>query len=228
MADSKQAALKDKDWAGWPTVRRFLPYLWPKERPDLRWRIAWAALFVVIAKGVVLTLPFAYAGTVDAMSKGGDQALWVALALVLGYAAGRFATVLFDNVRNIIFERVGQDAVRALTEDVFGRLHRLSLRFHLSRRTGEVTKVVERGSKSINTMIYFLLFNIAPTAVEMLVVAGIFYVKFGWEMVAATAVTVTSYIWITRTITEWRTKLRAQMNDLDGMALNVPVPDGSN
>ena len=200
-------------------MRRFLPYLWPKERPELRWRIVVAALFVLLAKIVVLTLPFAYAGAVDAMSADGGEAVWVALALVIAYAAGRFATVLFDNVRNIVFERVGQDAVRHLTEDVFARLHRLSLRFHLSRRTGEVTKIVERGSKSINTMIYFLLFNIAPTAVEMLVVAAIFYTKFGWEMVAATAVTVFSYIWITRTITEWRTKLRAQMNDLDGLAL---------
>ena len=200
-------------------MRRFLPYLWPKERPELRWRIVVAALFVLLAQIVVLTLPFAYAGAVDAMSADGGEAVWVALALVIAYAAGRFATVLFDNVRNIVFERVGQDAVRHLTEDVFARLHRLSLRFHLSRRTGEVTKIVERGSKSINTMIYFLLFNIAPTAVEMLVVAAIFYTKFGWEMVAATAVTVFSYIWITRTITEWRTKLRAQMNDLDGLAL---------
>src|SRR5690606_6640291 len=144
-----------------------------------------AGFFVLIAKVVVLALPFAYAGAVDAMSKDSDPAATVALALVVAYAAGRFATVLFDNVRNIVFERVGQDAVRHLTEDVFARLHRLSLRFHLSRRTGEVTKIVERGSKSINSMIYFLLFNIAPTAVEMVVVAGIFYVKFGWEMVAA-------------------------------------------
>src|SRR5690606_11079926 len=155
------------DYAGWHTVRRFLPYLWPRDRPELRWRIAGAAVFVVLAKIVVLALPFAYAGAVEAMSEGGDPAVWVALALVVAYAAGRFSTVLFDNVRNIVFERVGQDAVRALTEDVFARLHNLSLRFHLSRRTGEVTKVVERGSKSINTMIYFLLFNIAPTAVEM-------------------------------------------------------------
>ncbi|HWK41125.1 MAG TPA: ABC transporter ATP-binding protein/permease [Croceibacterium sp.] len=205
--------------AGWPAIRRFLPYLWPTGRPDLRRRIAIAGFFVLIAKIVVLALPFAYAGAVDAMSKDGDPAVWVALALVTAYAAGRFATVLFDNVRNIVFERVGQDAVRHLTEDVFARLHRLSLRFHLSRRTGEVTKIVERGSKSINSMIYFLLFNIAPTAVEMVVVAAIFYVKFGWEMVAATALTVVSYIWITRAITEWRTKLRAQMNDLDGLAL---------
>ena len=217
MADKQPTDVKD--WAGWSTVRRFLPYLWPKGRPELRGRIAGAVFFVILAKAVVLVLPFAYAGAVDAMSKGGNEALWVAMALVIAYAAGRFSTVLFDNVRNMIFERVGQDAVRSLTEDVFGRLHQLSLRFHLSRRTGEVTKVVERGSKSINTMIYFLLFNIAPTAVEMVIVAGIFYVKFGWEVVAATAATVVSYIWLTRAITEWRTKLRAQMNDLDGLAL---------
>ena len=223
MADKDKQAGDAKDWAGWNTVRRFFPYLWPKGRPELRGRIAGAVAFVVLAKSVVLALPFAYAGAVDAMSKGGDEALWVALALVIAYAAGRFATVLFDNVRNIIFERVGQDAVRSLTEDVFARLHRLSLRFHLSRRTGEITKVVERGTKSINSMIYFLLFNILPTGIELLIVAGIFYFKFGWEIVAATAVTVVTYIWLTRTITEWRTKLRAQMNDLDGLALSRAV-----
>ncbi len=219
MTDDLTQLRASHDPSGWHTVRRFLPYLWPEGRPELRRRIAGAVVFVVLAKVVVLALPFAYAGAVDAMSEGGDQALWVALALVIAYAAGRFATVVFDNVRNMIFERVGQDAVRSLTEDVFARLHRLSLRFHLSRRTGEVTKVVERGTKSINSMIYFLLFNILPTAAELLIVAGIFYFKFGWEIVAATAATVVAYIWVTRTITEWRTKLRAQMNDLDGLAL---------
>ena len=208
-----------RDPADWGTVRRFFPYLWPKGRPDLRWRISLAALFVLLAKAVVLVLPFAYARAVDAMAEETSGAVAVAFGMVLAYSAGRFAVVAFDNVRNIIFERVGQDAVRHLTEDVFGRLHQLSLRFHLSRRTGEVTKVVERGTKSINSMIYFLLFNIMPTIVELAVVAGIFYFKFGWEMVAATAVTVVGYVWITRTITEWRTKLRAQMNELDGTAL---------
>src|SRR5688572_22683876 len=99
-----QPSMEARDWAGWHTVRRFLPYLWPKGRPELRGRIAGAVGFVVLAKIVVLSLPFAYAGAVDAMSNGGDEALWVALALVLAYAAGRFATVLFDNVRNMIFE----------------------------------------------------------------------------------------------------------------------------
>ena len=207
------------DPADWATVRRFLPYLWPAGRPELRTRIVGAALLVVIAKAVVLTMPFAYAGAVDTMAADGEPALAAAMALVIAYAAARFAVVAFDNVRNIVFERVGQDAVRHLTEDVFARLHRLSLRFHLSRRTGEVTKVVERGTKSINSMIYFLMFNILPTVIELAVVGVIFWFKFGWEIVVATAVTVVTYIWLTRVITEWRTKLRAQMNELDGTAL---------
>ncbi|HEY7806677.1 MAG TPA: ABC transporter ATP-binding protein/permease [Croceibacterium sp.] len=219
MSEAPEQLEKKPDPADWATVRRFLPYLWPAGRRDLRGRIVGAAVFVVLAKVVVLTLPLAYGRAINTMAAKGNPAVWLALALVLAYAAGRFATVLFDNIRNIIFERVGQEAVRQLTEDVFGRLHELSLRFHLSRRTGEVTKTVDRGSKSINTMIYFLLFNIAPTAVEMIAVAVIFYFKFGWQVVVATAVTVISYIWITRLITEWRTHLRHRMNEQDGLAL---------
>ncbi len=207
------------DPADWATVRRFLPYLWPAGRSDLRGRIMGAAVFVVLAKVVVLALPLIYGKAVDAMAARNAHAVFVALALVIAYAGGRFATVVFDNVRNIVFERVGQDAVRQLTNDVFRRLHQLSLRFHLSRRTGEVTKTIERGTKSINSMIYFLLFNILPTMIEMIAVAVIFFTKFGWQMVAAAAVTVASYIWLTRTITEWRTKLRHRMNELDGLAL---------
>ncbi|MGZ3173462.1 MAG: ABCB family ABC transporter ATP-binding protein/permease [Croceibacterium sp.] len=219
MATDPESQTRKADPADWTTVRRFLPYLWPAGRPDLCRRIALSGLFVVLAKVVVLALPWAFGKAIDTMSARSETALSLALALVLAYVAGRFATVAFDNVRNIIFERVGQEAVRRLTEDVFRRLHELSLRFHLSRRTGEVTKTVDRGSKSINTMIYFLLFNIAPTAVEMIAVAVIFYLKFGWEMVVATAVTVASYIWVTRFITEWRTQLRHRMNELDGLAL---------
>lgn len=217
---TKTAAGETADWA---TMRRFLPYLWPKGRPDLKRRILGAAVLVVLAKVVVLTLPFAYARAVDTMSGSGsadgDPAVWLAMALVIAYAAGRFGTVLFDQLRNITFNRVGQDAVLGLTEDVFARLHQLSLRFHLSRRTGEITRVVERGTKSISSMLYFLLFNIAPTAIELVVVSVIFWTIFGWELVAAVAVTVVSFIWITQAITEWRVKLRKEMNDLDGQAM---------
>lgn len=217
---------------GWGTVRRFLPYLWPEARPDLRRRILLSGLFVLLSKGVTLALPFAFGKAIDTMAGKvpsarwidalfgkPSSAVWIAMALIIAYAIGRFLSVVFNNVRNIVFERVGQDAVRQLTEDVFERLHELSLRFHLSRRTGEVTKTIERGTKSINSMIYFLLFNIAPTLFELIAVAIIFYTKFGWQLVVATAITVAAYILVTRAITEWRTRLRHQMNELDGLAL---------
>jgi ATP-binding cassette subfamily B protein len=208
---------------GWRTLRRFLPYLWPADRPGLRRRIVLAMMLVLAAKAVTLTLPFAYKRAVDTMTNQGNELVMVALAFVLAYAAGRFAAVCSDNLRNIVFERVGQDATRALAEDVFARLHRLSLRFHLSRRTGEVTKVIERGTKSIDTMLYFLLFNIAPTSVELIAVGIIFYTLFGWGMVAATATAVIAYVLVTRWITEWRTQLRVRMNRLDGQALDRAV-----
>ena len=212
-----------QDADSWKTLKRFLPYLWPKEHPDLRRRIAIAMGLVLLAKATTLALPYAYKKAVDAMTTPANEAAMVAIAFVVAYAAGRLASVVFDNTRNIVFERVGQEATRHLAEDTFARLHNLSLRFHLSRRTGEVTKTIERGTKSIDSMLYFLLFNIAPTVIELVAVAVIFYLNFGWELVAATGMTVITYIAVTRWITEWRTKLRRQMNDLDGQALSRAV-----
>ncbi len=215
---------------GWNTLKRFLPYLWPSGNMGLRWRIVGAIVLVIAAKTVTLALPYAYKRAVDAMTANGggaelsgNPAFTVAFTFVLAYALGRFAGVLFDNLRNIVFERVGQDATRALAEDVFARLHRLSLRFHLARRTGEVTKVIERGTKSIDVMLYFLLFNIAPTIIELIAVAVIFYLNFGWGLVIATAVAVVAYAAVTRWITEWRNELREKMNRLDGQAMSRAV-----
>ncbi len=220
-ASNKKTRARDVE--SWPTLRRFLPYLWPRDNPALRMRIVVAMGLVLAAKGVTLALPFAYKGAVDGMAGRVEEGTAVALALVAAYALGRFTAVAFDNFRNIAFERVGQIATLHLAEDVFHRLHRLSLRFHLARRTGEVTKIIERGTKSIDQMLYFLLFNIAPTIIELIAVAVIFYINFGIELVAATAITVVAYVWVTRAITEWRTKLRREMNDLDGKALHRAV-----
>jgi ATP-binding cassette subfamily B protein len=219
MPPDTATSTQREDPEGWATVRRFLPYLWPSDNPMLKRRIVGAMLFVLAAKATVLSLPFAYKRAVDAMTTPANETVMVALAFVIAYAAGRFAAVCFDNLRNITFERVGQDATRQLAEDTFSRLHTLSLRFHLARRTGEVTKTIDRGTKSIDVMLYFLLFNIAPTALELTAVGVIFYLNFGWELVAATAVTVGAYIYVTRKITEWRNELRRKMNELDGQAL---------
>ncbi|MBP6364454.1 MAG: ABC transporter ATP-binding protein/permease [Novosphingobium sp.] len=200
-------------------MRRFLPYLWPTDRPALKRKIVIAIALVLASKAITLSLPFAYKQAVDAMRITGPVGFQIALAMVLAFALGRFTSVVFDNLRNIVFERVGQEATRQLAVDTFNRLHALSLRFHLARRTGEVTKTIDRGTKSIDVMLYFMLFNIAPTAIELIVVAVIFYFSFGWGLVAATAVAVVAYAAVTRWITDWRNALRERMNRLDGQAL---------
>jgi ATP-binding cassette, subfamily B, heavy metal transporter len=201
---------------GFASLRRFLPYLWPADAPGLRLRIVVALLLVVASKLVqVYGAPFALQNAIDHMAHGDRQATTLIVALVVGYAAARLGTTLFDNLRNVVFERVGQDATRRLAAAVFRHLHQLSLRFHLGRRTGAVTKVVERGTKSIDTMLYFLLFNIAPTVLELALVVQIFWTRFGAWLVAGTVVMVIAYIVFTRMVTDWRNALRARMNDLD-------------
>jgi ATP-binding cassette subfamily B protein len=201
--------------SGFAIMRRFLPYLWPADQPQLRFRIVLAMLLVLVSKAIQLSMGFLYAGAVDRMAPGKESAAGLAIALVVAYAGARFAGVLFDNLRNVVFERVGQDAARRLAENVFAHLHRLSLRFHLNRSTGALAKVVERGIKSIEVMLYFLLFNIAPTAIELVAVGAIFWTRFGLELVLATAIMVIVYISFTRRVTDWRNKLREEMNDLD-------------
>ena len=197
------------------TLRRFLPYLWPADNRALRMRVVLALLLVLLAKGVTISMGWVYKLAIDRMAPGHESAAILAMALVAAYAAARFSGVFFDNVRNTVFERVGQDATRHLAVNVFQRLHALSLRFHLERRTGAVAKVIERGTKSIDTMLYFLLFNIAPTVIELVVVSIIFWVNFGFGLVAATLLMVAVYIAFTRIVTDWRAKLRTEMNDMD-------------
>ncbi|HEX8214411.1 MAG TPA: ABC transporter ATP-binding protein/permease [Allosphingosinicella sp.] len=202
--------------AGWGALRRFLPYLWPAGETGLKLRVV-ASLVLVIVSICITTLimPLAYSAAIDRMTAGMEAGVTIAIALVAAYAAARFGGVLFDNMRNGIFERVGQDATRRLAETAFRHLHQLSLRFHLERRTGAVTKVIERGTKSIDSMLYFLLFNIGPTVIQLSIVLGMFWIKFGFGLVAATAFMVVAYIWFTRVVTDWRARLRAEMNDLD-------------
>ncbi|WP_324805925.1 ABC transporter ATP-binding protein/permease [Sphingomonas sp. LY29] len=201
---------------------RFLPELWPKGDTELRVRVVVAVALVLAGKAITLAMPFAYKAIVDAMS--GDRQLWTAaLLLVFAYAAARLGGVLADNLRNGIFEKVGQSAARRLSARVFRHVHALSLRFHLERRTGSLTKIVERGTKSIDMMLYFLLFNIAPTIIELTAICVIFYFKFGLGLVVATLIIVAVYIAFTRAVTEWRTKLQREMNDVDNRAIGRAV-----
>ncbi len=207
----------------WPTLARFLPYLWPADAPGQRVRIVGSGLLVAASKAIQLSMGFVYGAAIDRMQPGLEPGVAIAIGLVIAYAGARFSGVLFDNLRNVVFERVGQQATRHLAQSVFAHLHALSLRFHLSRRTGEVTKVIERGTRSIDTMLYFLLFNIAPTIVELIAVLVIFWLKFSIWLALATLAMVAVYIVFTRKVTDWRNALRAQMNDLDTLTVSRSV-----
>lgn len=204
---------------GFGTLKRFLPYLWPRDAPWLRLRVVGALLLVLASIGATLTNAYALKWAIDRMVSGMQSAYGLAMLMVGAYVLGRFASVLFDNLRNGIFERVGQVATQQLAVHVFKHIHILSLRFHLDRRTGAVSKVIERGTKSIDTMLYFMLFNIAPTVIQLVLVLGIFWRSFGLPLFAATLVAVIAYISFTRTVTDWRSKLRVEMNDMDTNAM---------
>jgi len=220
MADA--AEQPEKKSAGFHTLVRFLPMLWPKGETELKARVVAAVILVLAGKAVVLAMPFAYKAVIDRMS-GPAVAFGIVAALVAAYATARFAGVLADNLRNALFEKVGQHAARRLAGQVFRHIHDLSLRFHLERRTGSLTKIVERGTKSIDMMLYFLLFNIAPTVIELIAICVIFFVKFGAGLVAATLGMVAIYIAFTRKVTDWRAQIQRDMNEVDNKAIGRAV-----
>ena len=204
------------------TLLRFMVMLWPKGEAELKVRVVAAVILVLLGKAAVLAMPFAYKAVIDRMSAG-TAVFGVVAGLVLAYTAARFAGVLSDNLRNALFEKVGQNAARRLAGQVFRHVHELSLRFHLERRTGSLTKIVERGTKSIDMMLYFLLFNIGPTVIELAAICVIFFIKFGFGLVAATLAMVALYIGFTRKVTDWRAQLQRQMNEVDNKAIGRAV-----
>jgi ATP-binding cassette, subfamily B, heavy metal transporter len=217
------ASATSKPNAGFAALWRFLPMLWPRGEAELKARVIAAVLLVLAGKAATLVMPFAYKAVIDGMAGQQRAAFAIVAGLVAGYATARFAGVLSDNLRNALFEKVGQDAARRLAGTVFRHVHDLSLRFHLERRTGSLTKIVERGTKSIDMMLYFLLFNIAPTLIELTAICVIFFVKFGAGMVAATLAIVAIYITFTRKVTDWRSQIQRQMNDVDNKAIGRAV-----
>ncbi len=222
---ARQAAAKKATERGsFAPLVRFLPMLWPEGQAELKARVIAAVVLVLAGKAAVLVMPFAYKAVIDRMSGAGTAAAFtIVAALVLAYAGARFAGVLADNLRNALFEKVGQDAARRLAGQVFRHVHSLSLRFHLERRTGSLTKVVERGTKSIDMMLYFLLFNIGPTLIELAAICVIFFVKFGGGLVAATLAMVAIYITFTRRVTDWRARLQRELNEVDNRAIGRAV-----
>ncbi|MBN9244443.1 MAG: ABC transporter ATP-binding protein/permease [Mesorhizobium sp.] len=203
------------------TLRNLWPYMYPSDRPDLRWRVTWATLLLIVAKLVLVAGPYFFKWATDALAGTGKYTpplpafLTGAIALVIAYNFMRLTQVGFNQLRDALFARVGQHAVRQLARRTFIHMHQLSLRFHLERRTGGLSRIIERGTKGIETIVRFIMLSTAPTVLEFALTAAIFAFTYGWKYVAVVAVTVVVYVWFTVKASDWRIGIRRDMNESD-------------
>ena len=202
------------------TIANLWAYMWPAQRPDLKRRVLYALAALLVAKAASSLAPFAYKAIIDSLGVAeADQTLVLGIAMpLLMVAAYALATVMdsgFSQLRDVLFARVGQNAVRTLAYQTFTHLHQLSLRYHLQRRTGGLSRVIERGIKGIEVIVRFTMLNTAPTLVEFLVVGIIFVTMFGISYLGVLIVTIWAYIWFTIRASNWRIGIRRKMNESD-------------
>lgn len=204
---------------GWATMKRVAPYLWPAGEGWVKRRVVAALLFLLFAKLVSITMPFMYKQAVDALVGQNPSAATLlglgAVGLTVAYGLARFGSVAFGEVRDWVFVRVGQRALRKLALETFTHIHRLSMRYHITRKTGGLSRVIERGVKGVDFLLRFMLLSIGPLILELSLVSIIFALYFGWTYAVVVVVTITIYVVYTFKVTEWRVEIRRQMNDQD-------------
>lgn len=201
-------------------LARVAPYLWPDGEWGMRARVVAALLFLVVAKVATVSTPFFFKGAVDTLAGETpvDTGMLVALSavsLVIGYGLVRFGGNVFQQLRDAVFARVAQQALRRLALEAFEHIHALSLRYHLERQTGALSRIIERGVKAVEFVLRFLLFSIVPLILELAMVATIFFVQFDGTYFLVVLITIAIYIFFTFAITEWRVKIRRRMNERD-------------
>ena len=204
----------------WRTVATLLPYLWPQGAANLKLRVIIAIVLLVLAKIANVVVPVFYKQAVDALTPGNAvaAALAVPVLLIVAYGVARALALAFGELRDAVFARVAQRAIRQVALKTFRHLHALSLRFHLERQTGGLSRAIERGTAGIEFLLTFSLFNIVPTIVEMLLVTAILWNLYDFSFAAVIFGTIVVYIALTLAITEWRTKYVRQMNETDAEA----------
>ncbi|MGH1329366.1 MAG: ABCB family ABC transporter ATP-binding protein/permease [Paracoccaceae bacterium] len=200
-------------------IRKVMPYLWPEDEAWVRRRVTLALVMLLIAKVIVVATPFLYKAAVDVLAgDGGSSARLMALGavgLTVAYGGARVLNVGFQQLRDVVFAPVGQRALRALALETFRHIHRLSMRYHITRKTGGLSRIMERGVKGVEFLLRFLLFSIGPLILELAMVSVVLFVVFDvWYLVIVVA-TIAAYVAFTFKITEWRVKIRKEMNDQD-------------
>ena len=205
----------------WKTCALLLPFFWPVERKDLKARVVVAVVSLVLAKLANLTVPLVLGWAVDTLSNLEDQMdllFGIPIAALTAYGLSRLSYIVFNEIRDAVFSRVSQHAVRQVAIKVFSHLHALSIRFHLERKTGALNRFIDRGTTGIQFLLSFVAFNILPTLFEVLLVCGILWYLYGISYALVTAVTIGIYVWLTFGITAWRIRIRRKMNDAENEA----------
>ncbi|MFY9212916.1 MAG: ABC transporter ATP-binding protein/permease [Aestuariivita sp.] len=211
-----QDIAEDERRSGLRTIRKVAPYLWPDDEPWVKRRVIGALVLLVFAKLIAVVVPMIYKGAVDALAGEGVPMLALgAVGLTVAYGGARLLNVGFQQLRDAVFAAVGQRALRALALETFGHIHKLSMRYHITRKTGGLSRIIERGVKGVDFLLRFMLFSIGPLVLELLLVGIILTVLFdAWYLLIVT-VTIALYVWFTFVVTEWRVKLRREMNEQD-------------
>ena len=205
----------------WKTCALLLPFFWPVERKDLQTRVVVAVASLVLAKLANLAVPLVLGWAVDTLSNLEDQTdliFGIPIAALAAYGLSRLSYIVFNEIRDAVFARVSQHAVRQVAIKVFSHLHALSIRFHLERKTGALNRFIDRGTTGIQFLLSFVAFNILPTLFEVLLVCGILWYLYGISYALVTAVTIGIYVWLTFGITAWRIRIRRKMNDAENEA----------
>ncbi len=200
------------------TLAGLFPFLWDPRRADLRRRVVYALIFLALAKIINVYIPFLYKAAVDALGDRAALTLALPLGVIFAYGGARVMAQVFGELRDAVFAKVAQHAVRRIALDIFQHLHGLSLRFHLDRQTGGMSRVIERGTKGIQFVLQFLTFNILPTIFEIALVCAALLWKQDGRFALIITVTIVGYIVYTLVLTEWRTKYRRDMNERDAEA----------
>ena len=200
------------------TFKLLLPYLWPKKRKDLRIRVSFAVVALVLAKIASVSTPLVLGGAVNSLTKlssGINLLMLVPVALIIAYGAARIISFTFVAVRDALFSKVSQHSIRQISLNMFKHLHNLSLQFHLNRQTGALAKYIDRGTKGIDFLLRYVLFNVVPTFFEIFLVSGILFYLYGPWYAVVTLTTIGLYSYLTFQITEWRNEFRKRMNQAD-------------
>ena len=203
------------------TSKLLFPFLWPKNRKDLKIRVLLALFSMILAKIASVYTPLILGDAVDSLtnlSSGLNLLLYIPIALIISYGVVRIASFAFGEIRDALFSKVSQNAIRRVSLKIFKHLHYLSLDFHLSRQTGGLNRYIDRGTKGIDFLLRYVLFNVVPTFIELMLVIGILFALYGYEYALITLVTISIYIVLTFTITQWRIQFRKDMNKADNDA----------